>query len=140
MERSRTAIISVTDKTGIVFVREIAFGIWGGDPFNRWATALREGAEVRDRHLGLHGVPGDDDGGSRPFTRRCTAGFSDAGTPEHVAAMKTHGIRPVDMVVVNLYQFEKTVARQGVTLEEAVENIDIGDPPCSAPLPRTSGM
>jgi phosphoribosylaminoimidazolecarboxamide formyltransferase/IMP cyclohydrolase len=42
--------------------------------------------------------------------------------------MSLHGIRPIDMLVVNLYQFEKTVAKKGVTLEEAIENIDIGGP------------
>ncbi|MBN2124585.1 MAG: IMP cyclohydrolase, partial [Deltaproteobacteria bacterium] len=48
--------------------------------------------------------------------------------PEHVRMMKEHGILNIDMVVVNLYQFEKTVAREGVSLEEAIENIDIGGP------------
>jgi len=48
--------------------------------------------------------------------------------PEHVKRMKAHGILNIDLVVVNLYQFEKTVAKQGVTLEEAIENIDIGGP------------
>jgi phosphoribosylaminoimidazolecarboxamide formyltransferase/IMP cyclohydrolase len=42
--------------------------------------------------------------------------------------MQKYGITPIDMVVVNLYQFEKTVARDGVTLEDAIENIDIGGP------------
>jgi phosphoribosylaminoimidazolecarboxamide formyltransferase/IMP cyclohydrolase len=42
--------------------------------------------------------------------------------------MNDHGIKPIDMVVVNLYQFEKTVAKEGVTLEDAIENIDIGGP------------
>jgi phosphoribosylaminoimidazolecarboxamide formyltransferase/IMP cyclohydrolase len=48
--------------------------------------------------------------------------------PDHVRAMKEHGIEPIDLVVVNLYQFEKTVAKEGVKLEEAIENIDIGGP------------
>jgi phosphoribosylaminoimidazolecarboxamide formyltransferase/IMP cyclohydrolase len=48
--------------------------------------------------------------------------------PEHVAALDRHGIRPIDLVAVTLYPFEKTVARPGVTLEEAIENIDIGGP------------
>jgi phosphoribosylaminoimidazolecarboxamide formyltransferase/IMP cyclohydrolase len=48
--------------------------------------------------------------------------------PEHVNAMTTHGIEPIDMVVVNLYPFEETVAKENVSLEEAVENIDIGGP------------
>ena len=51
-----------------------------------------------------------------------------ARNDEHLAAMKTHGIEPIDLVVVNLYPFEQTVAREGVSLGEAVENIDIGGP------------
>jgi phosphoribosylaminoimidazolecarboxamide formyltransferase/IMP cyclohydrolase len=50
------------------------------------------------------------------------------GNPEHVATMKEHGIEPIDMVVVNLYPFEATVAKEGCTLEDAIENIDIGGP------------
>ena len=48
--------------------------------------------------------------------------------PEHVKVMAEHGIESIDLVVVNLYQFEKTVSKEGVTLEEAIENIDIGGP------------
>jgi phosphoribosylaminoimidazolecarboxamide formyltransferase/IMP cyclohydrolase len=47
---------------------------------------------------------------------------------EHVRMMTEHGIENIDLLVVNLYQFEKTVAKEGVTLEEATENIDIGGP------------
>ena len=48
--------------------------------------------------------------------------------PEHVAAMQQHGIEPIDMVVVNLYPFAETIRREGVTREEAIEQIDIGGP------------
>ena len=48
--------------------------------------------------------------------------------PEHVKKMKENGIKNIDLLVVNLYQFERTVAKTGVTLEEAIENIDIGGP------------
>src|SRR5262249_40023906 len=48
--------------------------------------------------------------------------------PEHTAAMRAHGIEPIDLVVVNLYPFRETVARPGTTLEEAIEQIDIGGP------------
>jgi len=48
--------------------------------------------------------------------------------PEHVKQAKAHDIPPIDLVVVNLYPFEKTVAKEGVTLDEAIENIDIGGP------------
>ena len=48
--------------------------------------------------------------------------------PEHVEMMRAHGIANIDLVVINLYQFEKTVAKEGVSLAEAIENIDIGGP------------
>jgi phosphoribosylaminoimidazolecarboxamide formyltransferase/IMP cyclohydrolase len=48
--------------------------------------------------------------------------------PEHAKKMKEHGILPIDMVVVNLYPFEATIAKPNCTLEEAIENIDIGGP------------
>jgi phosphoribosylaminoimidazolecarboxamide formyltransferase/IMP cyclohydrolase len=48
--------------------------------------------------------------------------------PDHTAQLKTHGIQPIDMVVVNLYPFEQTIAREGISFAEAVEQIDIGGP------------
>ena len=48
--------------------------------------------------------------------------------PEHMAALAEHGIQPIDLVVVNLYPFEATIAKSGVTEAEAIENIDIGGP------------
>src|SRR5262249_4094999 len=50
------------------------------------------------------------------------------GNKEHVAAVEQHGIQPIDMVVVNLYAFEKTASKPGVSFEEVIENIDIGGP------------
>ncbi|HET7872206.1 MAG TPA: bifunctional phosphoribosylaminoimidazolecarboxamide formyltransferase/IMP cyclohydrolase, partial [Terriglobales bacterium] len=50
------------------------------------------------------------------------------GNPQHVAAAREHGIQPIDMVVVNLYAFEKTAAKPGVHFDELIENIDIGGP------------
>jgi phosphoribosylaminoimidazolecarboxamide formyltransferase/IMP cyclohydrolase len=48
--------------------------------------------------------------------------------PEHAAAMKKHGIKPIDLVCINLYPFEQTITKPNVTFEEAIENIDIGGP------------
>ena len=48
--------------------------------------------------------------------------------PDHVQSMKEHGILPIDMVVVNLYPFAQTVAKPGCTMDDAIENIDIGGP------------
>ena len=66
---------------------------------------------------------------SRRCTPRCMAACStSAATPEHEAAVAAHGIQPIDMVVVNLYAFEKTAAKPGVAFEQLIENIDIGGP------------
>ena len=54
--------------------------------------------------------------------------LADRAKPEHMRTIQEHGIIPIDLVVVNLYPFAATVARPGVTREEAVENIDIGGP------------
>jgi phosphoribosylaminoimidazolecarboxamide formyltransferase / IMP cyclohydrolase len=57
--------------------------------------------------------------------------------PEHMAALQQHGIGTIDMLVVNLYPFEATVAQPGCTLADAIENIDIGGPAMVRRPPRT---
>jgi phosphoribosylaminoimidazolecarboxamide formyltransferase / IMP cyclohydrolase len=130
MGKIRTAIISVTDKTGIVgFAKSLSgFGVeilsTGGT-----AKTLREGGVSVTDISAYTGFPEMMDGRVKTLHPKVHGGLLGLrDNPEHVKAMKTHGIRPLDMVVVNLYQFEKTVAKPGVTLEEAVENIDIGGP------------
>ncbi len=126
----RRALISVSDKTGIVdFARELEhFDVeiisTGGT-----AKALRDaGIEVRDVSE-VTGFPEMMDGRIKtlhPKIHGALLGRRD--NSEHEAAMREHGIEPIDMVVVNLYPFEKTIAREGVTLDEAIEQIDIGGP------------
>lgn len=126
----RRALISVSDKTGVVdFARELKrFDVeiisTGGT-----AKALREsGLEVRDVS-DVTDFPEMMDGRVKtlhPRIHGALLGVRD--NPEHLAAMKEHQIEPIDMVVVNLYPFEQTIAREGVTLDEAVEQIDIGGP------------
>src|SRR6266849_2860211 len=126
----RRALISVSDKTGIVeFARELKnFGVeiisTGGT-----AKTLRDaGIEVRDVS-DVTGFPEMMDGRIKtlhPKIHGALLGLRD--NPEHVAAMREHAIEPIDMVVVNLYPFEQTVMNGGVTLDEAVEQIDIGGP------------
>jgi AICAR transformylase/IMP cyclohydrolase PurH len=78
---------------------------------------------------------------SRPFIPKCMEGLLGLrDNPDHVKVMAEHGIEAIDLVVVNLYQFEKTVSKEGVTLEEAIENIDIGGPPCCDPPQKISRM
>ncbi|MBT0653762.1 bifunctional phosphoribosylaminoimidazolecarboxamide formyltransferase/IMP cyclohydrolase [Geomobilimonas luticola] len=124
------ALISVSDKTGIVeFSRELtSFGVeilsTGGT-----AKLLREaGLAVKDVSE-FTGFPEMLDGRVKTLHPKVHGGLLGMrGNPEHVATMKAHGIEPIDMVVVNLYPFEATVAKPGCTLEDAIENIDIGGP------------
>jgi len=130
MGKIQRAIISVTDKGGIVeFARSLSgFGVeilsTGGT-----ARALRgSGISVTDIS-DYTGFPEMMDGRVKTLHPKVHGGLLGLrDNPEHVSMMKEHGIKAIDMVVVNLYQFEKTVAREGVSLEEAVENIDIGGP------------
>src|ERR1700735_4007311 len=124
------AILSVTDKTGLVdFARKLsAFGIelvsTGGT-----AKLLREsGIAVKDIS-DLTGFPEMLDGRVKTLHPKVHGGILHRREdPKHVAAVAEHGISPIDMVVVNLYAFEKTAARPGVAFEELIENIDIGGP------------
>ena len=126
----KRALVSVSDKTGIVdFVRELkSFNVeiisTGGT-----AKALREaGIEVRDIS-DVTGFPEMMDGRVKTLHPRVHGGLlALRDNPDHVAAMQQHGIEPIDMVVVNLYPFAATIAREGVTREEAIEQIDIGGP------------
>jgi phosphoribosylaminoimidazolecarboxamide formyltransferase/IMP cyclohydrolase len=130
LRRIRRALISVSDKTDIVdFARELkTFGVeiisTGGT-----ANTLREaGIEVTDvSHV--TGFAEMMDGRVKtlhPKIHGALLGRRDQ--PDHIAAMQEQGIEPIDMVVVNLYPFEETIARDGVTVEEAIEQIDIGGP------------
>ena len=130
LRKIRRALISVSDKTGIVdFAQELkSFGVdiisTGGT-----AKALREaGIDVLDV-ADITGFPEMMDGRVKtlhPKMHGALLGVRD--NPEHVAAMEQHGIAPVDMVVINLYPFEQTVAREDITLADAIEQIDIGGP------------
>src|SRR5712692_4467011 len=126
----RRALISVSDKTGIVeFARELKrFGVeiisTGGT-----AKTLRDaGLEVRDVSE-VTGFPEMMDGRIKTLHPKIHGALlSVRDNPEHQAAMREHNIEPIDMVVINLYPFEETVARDGVTLADAIEQIDIGGP------------
>jgi phosphoribosylaminoimidazolecarboxamide formyltransferase/IMP cyclohydrolase len=123
-------LLSVTDKTGLVeFAQALAgFGVelvsTGGT-----ARALREaGLAVKDIS-DLTGFPEMLDGRVKTLHPRVHGGLLYIrGNPEHEAAVAAHGIEPIDMVVVNLYAFEKTAAQPGVAFGHLIENIDIGGP------------
>ncbi|OPX34065.1 MAG: IMP cyclohydrolase [Desulfobacteraceae bacterium 4484_190.2] len=130
MGKIERAIISVTDKSGIVeFAKSLSvFGVQilstGGT-----AKALRDGGISVTDISDYTGFPEMMDGRVKTLHPKVHGGLLGLrDNPEHMEMMKAHGIKTIDMVVVNLYQFEKTVAKEGVTLEEAIENIDIGGP------------
>lgn len=130
MGKIERAIISVTDKSGIVGFANSLSGLGvqilstGGT-----ARALREGGISVTDISEYTGFPEMMDGRVKTLHPKVHGGLLGLrDNPEHVEVMKAHGIKTIDMVVVNLYQFEKTVAKEGVTLEEAIENIDIGGP------------
>ena len=126
----RRALISVSDKRGLVsFVQGLAGQ--GVEVLSTGGTcrALKEaGLEVTEISE-FTGFPEMLDGRVKTLHPRVHAGLLYVrGNSEHEGAMKAHDLAPIDLVVVNLYPFEETVAREGVTLEEAIENIDIGGP------------
>jgi phosphoribosylaminoimidazolecarboxamide formyltransferase/IMP cyclohydrolase len=126
----RRVLLSVTDKTGLVeFAQALAgFGVelvsTGGT-----ARALREaGLAVKDIS-DLTGFPEMLDGRVKTLHPKVHGGLLyKRGYAEHEAAIAAHGIQPIDMVVVNLYTFEKTAAQPGVAFGHLIENIDIGGP------------
>jgi phosphoribosylaminoimidazolecarboxamide formyltransferase / IMP cyclohydrolase len=130
MRKIQRAIVSVTDKTGVVdFVKSLSkFGVQILSTGGTAGTLREAGLSVTDisRYTGF---PEMLDGRVKTLHPRVHGGLLGIrSNPDHVKIMKEHRILNIDMVVVNLYQFEKTVAEEGVTLEEAVENIDIGGP------------
>jgi phosphoribosylaminoimidazolecarboxamide formyltransferase/IMP cyclohydrolase len=130
LRQIRRALLSVSDKTGLVdFAGQLrGFGVeilsTGGT-----AKALREaGVEVRDVS-DLTGFPEMMDGRIKTLHPRIHGALlAVRDNAEHMSAADKHGIELIDLVVINLYPFEQTIARAGVTLEEAVEQIDIGGP------------
>ena len=127
----KRALVSVTDKTGVVeFCRALSeeFGVeivsTGGT-----AKALAD-AGVKVRPIDdLTGFPEMMDGRVKTLHPRVHGGLlARRDVPAHMAAAEEHGIGMIDLVCVNLYAFEATIAKEGVTEAEAIENIDIGGP------------
>src|SRR5439155_13544660 len=120
----------VSDKTGLAAFAAVlaASGIelisTGGT-----ARALREaGLSVTDLSA-YTGFPEMLDGRVKTLHPKVHGGLLYLrGNAEHESAVRSHGIGPIDLVVVNLYPFEQTIARAKVSFEEAIENIDIGGP------------
>ena len=126
----KQALISVSDKTGVVeFARGLAgFGValisTGG------TARLLKDAGLKVTEVAVHtGFPEMLDGRVKTLHPKVHGGIlARRDIPGHLAALKKAGIPTIDLVVVNLYPFNATVARPGCTLAEAIENIDIGGP------------
>src|SRR5687767_5950134 len=130
MRRIKRAVIRVSDKTGIIDFA-LTLRQFGVEIISTGGTArsLREaGLDVLDVS-DITGFPEMMDGRVKTLHPRIHGGLlALRDNAEHVAAMERNGIQPIDMVVVNLYPFAETIARAGVTREEAIEQIDIGGP------------
>lgn len=130
MRKVKRALISVSDKSGVVELARTLADLkveilsTGGT-----ARTLREnGIEIVDVS-DYTGFPEMLDGRVKTLHPKIHGGIlGQRENPHHVETMGKHGISPIDMVVVNLYPFEATVAKPNCPLEEAIENIDIGGP------------
>ncbi|OPX19529.1 MAG: IMP cyclohydrolase [Desulfobacca sp. 4484_104] len=130
MSAIQRALLSVTDKSGLVeFARglsqfEVEILSTGGT-----ARMLGEAGLAVKEVADFTGFPEMLDGRVKTLHPKIHGGIlGRRDRPEHVAQMQTHQILPIDLVAVNLYQFEKAVAQPGCTVDEAIENIDIGGP------------
>ena len=130
MTRIKRALLSVSDKAGLV---EFASGLneLGIELISTGGTAK----SLSDAGLPIKNVseithfPEMLDGRVKTLHPAVHGALlADRSKPEHMETIAAHGITPIDLVVVNLYPFAATVAKTGVTREEAVENIDIGGP------------
>jgi phosphoribosylaminoimidazolecarboxamide formyltransferase/IMP cyclohydrolase len=129
-KKIKRALLSVTDKTGLVEFAQALAG-YGVELVSTGGTArtLREaGLTVKDIS-DLTGFPEMLDGRVKTLHPKVHGGLLYIrGNAEHESAVAAHGIEPIDMVVVNLYAFEKTAAKPGVAFGHLIENIDIGGP------------
>jgi phosphoribosylaminoimidazolecarboxamide formyltransferase/IMP cyclohydrolase len=125
-----TALLSVSDKTGILEFAQALHAL-GAKLLSTGGTAkLLADAGLPVTEVAAHtGFPEMMDGRVKTLHPKIHGGLlARSDLPEHVAAMAQHGITRIDILAVNLYPFEATVAKPGCTLEDAIENIDIGGP------------
>ena len=128
--RIRRALISVRDKSGLVeFARELAaMGVEIISTGGTAAALAKAGISVLPIES-VTGFPEMMDGRVKTLHPKVHGGLLGVrNNPEHVAAMTAHSIVPIDLVCVNLYPFEATVAKPGIAEHDAIENIDIGGP------------
>ncbi|MCI4626037.1 MAG: hypothetical protein L3V56_08745 [Candidatus Magnetoovum sp. WYHC-5] len=129
-QKIRSALISVSDKTGLVDIGrqlvELSIRIisTGGT-----AKALKDAGVDTSEVSDYTGFPEILDGRVKTLHPKIHGGLlARRNKQAHMDTLHLHGIFPIDMVIVNLYPFEQTIAKKGTTLDEALENIDIGGP------------
>lgn len=130
MPAVKRVLLSVTDKSGLLPFAQGLTAL-GCELISTGGTAklLRDGGLAVKDVSEVTGFPEMLDGRVKTIHPRVAAGLlARRSVPEHMAALAEHGIGTIDMVVVNLYEFEKVAAREGAPVEELVENIDIGGP------------
>jgi len=129
MSKVRRAIISVSDKAGIV---EFAKGLsqLGVEILSTGGTAraLSAGGVALTKVSDHTGAPEILDGRVKTLHPKIHGGLLGRPTEDHIAQMEANDIAPIDLIVVNLYPFEQTIAQEGTTFAEAIEQIDIGGP------------
>lgn len=124
------ALISVSDKTGVVEfargLRELGWQVIAtGGTMKLLAESGVEVINISD----VTGFPEICDGRIKTLHPKVHGGLlARRDDPNHLKALRENGIEFIDMVCVNLYPFRQTIAREGVTMDEAIENIDIGGP------------
>ena len=125
----KRALISVSNKEGVIdFARGlVSLGVeivsTGGT-----AKTLREAGVPVTYISDVTGFPEILDGRVKTLHPAVHGGILALRNSSHLGQLEKHGIAPFDLVAVNLYPFRETIAKEGVTLEEAIENIDIGGP------------
>ncbi len=130
MRKIRRALLSVSDKTGLIdLARALASHDVEMISTGGTAKVIREAGIAVTDVSDVTGFPEMMDGRLKTLHPRIHGAFlALRDNPDHLASMKEHGIVTIDLVVVNLYPFEDTIAKEDVTLADAIENIDIGGP------------
>jgi phosphoribosylaminoimidazolecarboxamide formyltransferase/IMP cyclohydrolase len=125
----RRALISVSDKRGVVELAKVLNEL-GVEILSTGGTAATlSNAHIPVKQVSAHtGAPEILDGRVKTLHPKIHGGLLGRDTDAHRAEMAKNAIEPIDLVVVNLYPFESTIAKSGVSFDEAIENIDIGGP------------
>lgn len=126
---TRRAMISVSNKEGVVefakALSELGYEIVStGGTFK----TIKEGGVSVRYVTEITGFPEILDGRVKTLNPYVHGGILARRTPEHLKQLAEHNITPIDIVAVNLYPFKETIAKPNVTLQDAIENIDIGGP------------